>query len=630
MLRSPLFRQFLLVSGLVAMVLVVFSVVIQEQLSAPQPDLGRIRMFRLIFTALIVALILFAGFAQVQIVASRLRRVLDGMQALQRGEYPRLRVDGSDELAELVRGFNQTVEELRKRDERLKGLVGQRDTRVVELSRTLEEERERLEAVLESIGDAVVVLDSENKVLMGNRHVSDIFGVPMEALQSANLSMLVEQVRHRLVNPDKLQEQLRQLQQDPSSVNEILMELDQPGGPAIRLYCAPVRGADGKVFGRIATALDLGKERELERLKGEFLSTVSHELRTPLTSIKGALGLIRAGTAGTVSADMRELLDIAVLNTDRLIRVINNILDIFQLERGQARVRPVTMLLSQSVERAVGAVAAQAEHGGIAVEIRLPENLPAVRGDPTRVEQVLVNLLSNAIKFSPRGQKVIVSARAEDEAVCISVQDFGHGIGKEFRERLFRKFEHAEDALTRESQGAGLGLAICRHIVDQHGGRIWVESEEGRGSTFHFTVPVADRQPAAAAASEKAGRRRPMQPRLILVIDDDEDVSRVISYVFESQGHRVIIAQSGREAIELARRHRPDMLTLDLVMPDMDGYSVLRALRGQEETRKIPIICISFRPDSGAALSQGANYYLEKPVDIDELQEIAERVLASL
>jgi len=628
MWRSRLFWRSLLVSSVVAAVAILFAAYLQQQLDVPDPEMERIASLRWLFTGVIVALILLAGIVQFRMVSKQIQRVRSGMERLSSGEYPHLLVSGGDEFAALVRGFNLMVEEVRRRDEQLRGLAGERESQVHQLSNTLQAEKEKLETVLDSIGDGVIVLDSESKVLMASRRVSEIFGVPLEALREADLPALIEQVRHRLVQPQSVEEKVRQLRLDPSLVDEITLELDEPGGQTIRLYCAPVRGADGRVFGRIATALDLGREHELERLKMEFLSTISHELRTPLTSIKGSLGLIRGGAVGNVSADMRELMDIALTNTERLINVINDILDIFQLERGQLRMRAMPMPLAGSVDRAIGAVATQSEVRSVQIESRIPPNLPQVVGDAKRVEQVLINLLSNALKFSNPGGRVIVAARAQGSSVTVSVQDFGRGISRAFQERLFSKFEHAQSALTRENQGAGLGLAICRHIVDAHGGRIWVESEEGKGSTFYFTLPVAEpyRDLSAPVTGRRAGAGG---PRLVLVIDDDEDVARVISYVFESQGHRVLAVHSGREAVEVARRHRPDLLTLDLIMPDMSGYEVLKQLRGQEETRDIPIICISVQPDSGKALAQGANYYLEKPVDIDRLREIAAHALAS-
>jgi signal transduction histidine kinase len=631
MQHSRLIHKFLLVSGVAAAVVLLLGLVLQRQFEEAQPDIGMIRGLTWALILVAVFLILAAAIVHVRMVADRIQRVLHGMEEIRKGQYPHLVVESKDEVAELVRGFNQTVEELRDRDEKLKSWAGHRENELVKLSQVLEEERERLEMVLASIGDGVVVLDSENKVIMANRRVSEIFGVPMEALHHADLAKLIEQVRHRLVAPEAVEQKVLDLQKDPSRVDEITLELDDPGGLAIRLYSAPVRGADGKVLGRIATSLDLGRERELDRLKSEFLSTISHELRTPLTSVKGALGLVRGGAVGVVSSEMKELLDIALTNTDRLIHVINDILDIFQLERGQARIRPVNMSLEQSVTRAMRAGASLADLRKVKIENALPANLPAVKADPKRVEQVLVNLLNNAVKFSHPEGVVTVSAKLDDGMVRVSVQDRGRGMQREFLERLFGKFEHAQGSLMRESQGAGLGLAICRHIVTAHGGTIWAESAgEDHGATFHFTLPAADRQGALGLLGGKQAETRLAERRLILVIDDDEDVARVIGYVFETMGHRVITAHNGKEAIELASRHHPEMITLDLVMPVLDGYTVLRSLRAVEDTRRIPIICISMEADPSQAMAAGADYYLEKPVDIEKLREVADRALAHL
>jgi signal transduction histidine kinase/CheY-like chemotaxis protein len=622
--------QLLSVAGIVALLVVLMALIDFYRVAEAAPQRGFFWQTAGMIAAVVVLVVLLATIVKARVAVGRVQRVLKAFEEMRQGKYPRLLVEGDDELAELTRGFNQLVEEIRSRDEKLKSWMGHRETEVVRLAKTLETERERLGTVLDSIGDGVIVLDSDGQVLMANRRVSEIFGVPLDMLQRTNLSNLIDQIRHRLVRPEVVEEKVKELMKNPALVDEIVLELDEPGGLAVRLYCAPVRGADGKVLGRIATSLDLGRERELDRLKTEFLSTISHELRTPLTSVKGALGLIRGGAAGPISSDVRELLEIALSNTDRLIRVITDILDIFQLERGQARMRPAPVALAASMARSIQTLADAAGMRKVTIEVQIPKNLPTVLADARRIEQVLVNLLSNAIKFSPLEGKVIVSARAQTEKVVVSVQDFGRGMKREFLERLFRKFEHEQGALTRESQGAGLGLAICRHIVQQHDGVIWAESEEGVGSTFSFTLPFASAAAVADHETHGAGAMVLPEPRLILVIDDDQDVARIISYVFESQGHRVITVHHGRDAITMARRHHPDMLTLDLNMPDIDGYMVLNELRGDDQTRGIPIICISVEGDPSRALAEGANYFLEKPLDIDKLRDVAGRVLAAV
>jgi PAS domain S-box-containing protein len=627
---NGLTARFLLVSGVVIAAVLLLAAMLSRSLGDPHAARADMRRELWTFTLVIVALVIAACLIQVSMVLPRLRRILRGADEVRGGSYPRLLAEGNDEVTEVIRGFNQAVEAISSRDEKLRAWAGQRENELMKLSHALDEERERLDTVLSAVGDGVIVLDSDNKVLMANRRVSEIFGVPMEALQGCDLAMLIEQVRHRLLHADLVEQKVLELKRAPSLVDEITLELDDPGRQSIRLYSVPVRGADGTVVGRIATSLDLGREREIERMKAEFMSTISHELRTPLTSIKGSLGLLLGGAAGQFSSDARELLDIARSNTDRLVRVINQILDMMLLERGQALIRAVPMPLRPCAERAVRAVAAQAQEAGVEVRVRIPGDLPNVKGDSRRIDQVLVNLLSNALKFSPRGREVVLSARAQADRVVVSVQDSGRGMTPEFLERLFGKFEHAEGSLTRQRQGMGLGLAICRHIVQAHGGRIWAESKENEGSTFYFTLPTCVSAVEEPEGVPAAGEGEPSAaPRLVLVIDNDEDVTRILSYVFESQGHQVITAHGGAEAIELARRHRPDMVTLDLNMPDLDGFEVLRTLRSAEETRSTPVICISVRPDLRRALTLGADFCMEKPLDIDRLRELSGRAMAA-
>jgi signal transduction histidine kinase len=631
MRRPGITARFLYVScGVIAGVFLLAAVMDRYlgEGSVPAKELQRLVW---VFALVTAGLVLAASLVQAALVLPRLRRMLRGMEEVRSGGYPRILAEGSDELAETIRGFNETVNSLRSRDEKLRAWAGHRESELVKLTHELDQERERLDTVLSAIGDGVIVLDSDNKVLMANRRVSEVFGVPMEQLQGCDLAVLIEQVRHRLLRPDLVEKKVMELKRAPSLVDEVTLELDDPGRQAIRLYSVPVRGADGSVVGRIATSLDLGREREIERMKAEFLSTISHELRTPLTSIKGSLGLVLGGAAGAFSADARELLDIARSNTDRLVRVINQILDMMLLERGQALIRPVPMPLESSIQRALRAVAAPAQEAGVELRAPIPPDLPNVLADARRVEQVAVNLLTNAIKFSPRGREVIVSARVEDGEVRVSIRDFGRGMSPEFLGKLFEKFEHADSSLTREGQGLGLGLAISRHIVQAMGGRIWAESKENEGSTFFFTLPKSisplaePEMPAPAMAADASAA-----PRLVLAIDNDEDVTRILSYIFETQGHQVICAHSGMEAIELARRHRPDLITLDLNLPDLDGFEVLRTLRAAEESRHIPVICISVRPDVRLAQALGADFCMEKPLDIDRLREISGKALAAV
>lgn len=625
--RSRLYWKFVLVSAVVVAAMVLKNFFILTRLSSGQ-TIEHLWRQNLVLSAIIALMVLAAGLIHFRLISKYVRRILKGMAQVRNREYPHLLVEGEDELSDLLRGFNEMVEELRTRDDKLKNLAEERQAEVGRLSERLAQERQRIETVVDAVGDGIIVVDEQGGVLTVNRRAGDIFGVPTATLAHVPVSSLIDQIRHRLRAPADAEQRLAELLRNPGQITDILLQLDEPGEPGIRIYPVALKGAAGDVVARIASALESSREQELDRLKAEFISTISHELRTPLTSIKGALGLIHGGAAGMVSADMRELLEIALNNTDRLIHVVNEILDVAQLEHGQARIHPAPMWLGDTINNAVQSVAAEQESRRVAIEIQLSPVLPAVYADSRRIEQVLVNLLSNAIKFSPSGQRVIVAARPEDGQVQVSVQDFGRGMTKAFRDRLFVKFEHAQDALIRESQGAGLGLAICRYVVEAHGGRIWADGQEGEGSTFYFTLrAAAGFRPAQTAAGEQLAQAPIVKERLILVVDDDEDVTRVLSFAFESEGYRVLRCCNGRDAIHLARRHLPDLLTLDLKMPDTDGFAVLDALRQDPKTRSIPVICISVQPDCASAASHGADYCLEKPIDIAKLRRVTSLVL---
>jgi signal transduction histidine kinase/HAMP domain-containing protein len=630
MSRFRLFRYLLVIFGALGVIIVLENTVVLHRLSVVSEPIREVRLLVLLSALITLAFIVAAAILVSRLISQHLQRLLAAMEEVKQGTYPRLLVTGNDELSHLTRGFNQMVEELRTRDDKLKTWAGRREKDMARLSQTLEVERGKLETVLQSIGDGVIVLDNDNQVLMANRRVAEVFDISPEGIVGTDLQNLIARVKHRLVNPALVESQFRELQRNTSTVDEIVLQLDQPEGPEIRLYCAPVRGANGKLFGRIATSLDRSRERELDRLKSEFVSTISHELRTPLTSIKGSLGLIRSGAMGPVSPDLREVLDIALSNTDRLVTTINEMLDIGQLERGQMPMNTITMALRPSADLAVAAVQRQSQQRRVTIELSLPADLPAVIGDPKRVEQVFVNLLANAVKFSPPDSRVLVTAHTEDGVVVVSVRDSGVGIKKEFQERMFGKFEHQQGSLTRESQGAGLGLAISKQIIDALGGNIWVESEEGHGSTFFFTLPSA-RQAVLDGKKEEAtfAGRAASGHCLVLVIEDDEDAAKLISYSIASQGHKVITCHNGKEAMQLARRHHPDIVTLDLNIPGINGLAVLKELRADEGTKRVPIICISAQPDSALALASGASFYLEKPVDIDMLREITQRAFAA-
>jgi signal transduction histidine kinase len=272
---------------------------------------------------------------------------------------------------------------------------------------------------------------------------------------------------------------------------EVLVERPDARIVPLIINAAPLHGANGELLGAVAGFQDITHMVEVARLKDEFVSTVSHELRTPLTSIKGSLQLVLADPASVPDAEYQELLTVGLTNTERLIRLINDILDISKIEAGRLMLKRSAVPPAELVRQSIAAIA-QAP-AGVRITASVSDPLPDVYGDPDRLLQALLNLLSNALKFAPPATAVEVAvARDGDHFVRFSVTDHGPGIPADKMSRLFQRFQQLDASTTRRIPGTGLGLAITKALVEEHGGRIEVTSVEGAGSTFSFIIPVAD------------------------------------------------------------------------------------------------------------------------------------------
>jgi len=336
----------------------------------------------------------------------------------------------------------------------------------------------------------------------------------------------------------------------------------------------------------------LQQRKQLDNLKDEFISTVSHELRTPLTSIHGALGLLSSGKAGHVDEKAGNLLRIANSNTERLVRLINDILDLERMESGRAPLQIRKLELREVVAQSVETMRSMAERFAVVLEIvPEPADTPiAFDGDPDRIQQVLTNLLSNAIKFSPRDGLVKVSTASDGENLVLQVVDAGRGVPVDKLETIFDRFGQVEASDARQKGGTGLGLAICRSIVAQHGGTIWAERNDttgkGPGTTVILRLPRysnVEQMAALPAASEGS----------ILVVDDDPIVRNVVREHLRRNGYTVIETASGEEALEAVGKQHVDAVLLDLCMPGMSGWETLERLKKNVQTADIPVVVLS-------------------------------------
>lgn len=375
------------------------------------------------------------------------------------------------------------------------------------------------------------------------------------------------------------------------------------------------------------------KLKELDLMKSEFLNTVSHELRTPLTSIK-AFAEILLDNVGEDPETQTEFLEIINKESDRLTRLINNLLDLSRIEAGRMKWDRDPLDLHEVVSTAVTSLSAAAEKKGLTLEVDIEEDLPTV-GDRDKLIQVVTNLLGNAIKFTMEGGTVRVLASRQDLLTArIEVQDSGVGIEPQFHESIFEKFSQVDSSETRDIKGSGLGLPIARSITEHHDGKLYVQSEPGQGSSFIVELPLHVESDMEAAPEveepEFSLLEHGFEPgQVVLIVDDEPSIRRFLRHILETEGFLVIEARTGVDAVAIARREKPAIVLLDLVLPDIDGFDVLGRLKEQSSTRHIPVIILSIIEDEDRCFRLGASDYLPKPIDRERLVDRVSRLIAA-
>ncbi len=347
-----------------------------------------------------------------------------------------------------------------------------------------QERRNELEAIVRAIGDAVIVADPELNLLLMNPVATRIFGVRSDVTSSVPLSQVIP-------HPE-LNELLRSAlsRKEGSAVQEILLPVGD--GKLVSTHQALaslVLGADGLPRGVVTVLRDITNQKELERMKSSFLSVVSHELRTPLHSIKGFVDIILMGKTGELNDTQTDFLRTVRQQTTHLQNLIDDLLEYSRLESGQVKMRLSKVPLTEVAAAVTEKLKPLADQGQIRLECKLPARLPPIEADRLRIEQVLTNLVDNAIKFTPASGSITILGKDLGGEIQVSVTDTGIGIPQAELERIFDRFYQVDGGSSRPYRGTGLGLTICKHIIEHHHGRIWAESEPNKGSTFHFVLP---------------------------------------------------------------------------------------------------------------------------------------------
>ena len=519
---------------------------------------------------------------------------------------------GQDEIGTLTQAFNH--------------MLG----RIEDQNRDLQEGKERLDLALQSAGVGIWTWDLVTNQVVWDDFIRGLFGVPAATSSDPYHDVI------SLLHPE---DQARIQSEMTASVNHDVpydteFRVVRPDGSERTLASRGkvYRDAAGKPIRMSGVCLDVterrvaaeqAKAREAaeaaNRAKSSFLASMSHELRTPLNAIIGFSELLENRSFGSLNDRQQRYVNNVLTSGRHLLQLINDILDLSKVEAGHMELSPSRFDVRSTLGEVNTIVSSLAMKKRLSLEVDVAPAITELTADQSKFKQILYNLLSNSIKFTPEGGSVLVTVRPAPPAggrewIEVAVSDTGIGLRPEDQQRIFGAFEQVDSAYSREQQGTGLGLALTRKFVELHGGKIWVESELGKGSTFHFCLPV---MPAGDLSDAEAGDLASVAAEgsgpLVLVIEDDKHAGDSLTSDLRQAGYRVARAQSGEQGLALAQRLQPDVITLDVLLPDQDGLKVLSQLKASPETKAIPVVIVSITEGRELGFSLGAADWLIKP-----------------
>ena len=472
----------------------------------------------------------------------------------------------------------------------------------------------QLRQITDTVPALIAYLDTEQRFRFHNKAYEEVLGLSFEQINGQTLAEVLGQAAYGGIKT-KVDDVLQGY-----PIRYERMQMTAQGdikNYAMQYFPNFGKGADeGQVIGFYSLGTDITELKRIDRMKTEFISTVSHELRTPLTSIRGSLGLIASGVAGELPETVKTLVGIANNNCERLIRLINNILDSEKIESGNMRLDLQVVSIRQVVQHTLAAITGFADQHSVKVKLQMPEELSLkVRVDSDLMAQVLTNLLSNAVKFSPTDGVVEVKVWCVDKKVRVEVADHGPGISEEFRGRIFQKFSQADSSDTRQKGGTGLGLNISKALIEKMGGQIGFSSKLGAGTTFFVELPEwQDPVPVIQAVRVPHVSLRPR----ILVFEGDAGVASLISMMLGKAGFEVDIANHATQARTCLESNSYHAVTMDLKLSGQSGVAFISELRGNEKTRDLPVVVISAMAEEGRLQLNRkplmVSGWLEKPI----------------
>ncbi len=522
-------------------------------------------------TIILTTIIVLIGIIVLGSAMTRPIRLLNqGTEAIVKGDYDhRIDLKGRDELSILAERFNYMAEVLSNREKRLQ----QNKVELEELNLTLERK-----------------VDSRTKAL---RDKQEEINRKYIEIESANEEMQASYV---------------QLQSTAAELEEAQSKLQENYN--------------------ILKAMNDELQRANE-VKNKFLSIMSHELRTPLTVINGYLSLVLDKNYGNPSKELRDIISVVKEQGQNQLGLIEDLLDLTRIESGEYKLNKQAFVPDALINKAVENFRPEYEAKEIVVTVDTGEEMPTVYWDFHKMLQVFQNLLDNALKFTPEGGEISLSANSKSDFIELRIVDNGIGIPKDRLEQIFDRFYQIDSSSTRRYGGSGLGLSIVREIVVAHHGKVFVESDEDKGTCFLILMPVGEPEKPGypdALGGEPEMKGVQLAPKghgeTILVVDNDEDFLKMMKMILPKEGYNVRYTSDSTKAVHYAKKHRVDLLMLDLMMPEIDGYEVCRKVRKDNEIREIPIMVVSAAGGKEVArqvFEAGADEHMNKPFDQQDL-----------
>ena len=627
---------------------------------------------RVWFGVVLSLCILVGTFILTVLISSRLQGIITGpildlvrmtKDVSERKNFSvRAKQSGEDEIGLLVKGFNGMLSQLEERDlslakhrEHLEEEVARRTQQLLHAHEAIRESEEKVRAIVQTAADGILTFDDNGLITSFNNAAQKFFGYTEEEVLGHPFSILTASQETSRPHLTFMEHIIARAIEGPIVGRQFLGCSKSSATFPMELSLTKVRVGGRDFFTCILRDITERKAAEaqliqakeaaeaLAKAKSQFLANMSHEIRTPMNGIFGAIQLVLKTSLDT---DQREFLEMMKSSADSLLRIVNDVLDFSKADAGKLRLENAPFELRDSIHKAIGVMSIRAKEQGVEFLTEVAVDVEdRLIGDSQRLGQILINLVGNALKFTPKGGSVrlhVEHQEGQSKMLHFAVADTGIGIPADRQKIIFDAFTQVDTSSTRKFGGTGLGLAIASNIVKIMGGEIWVESAEGKGSTFHFTVPFGIQRTEVRSKSEyevaqelatsqhQAKNRKVLQ---ILLAEDNPTNQKIARKLLEHHGFVVTLANNGSEALNHLGKGRFDIVLMDCQMPEMDGFEATAQIRKAEKDTPIhlPIIAMTAHAMAGdreRCIASGMDDYVSKPIHEEVLLEVIRRNVA--